>query len=135
MDNYKVKLFYADWCGHCRNFKPIWEQFKNFLKENTSLRNTDNKIIKIVTEEYNDSNVMELEIERVEGFPTIIIYKNNTEDRNIYTGDRSLSGLKKHFKLPVDKLPVDKLPQTGGNNNYYDKYMKYKLKYYNLKHN
>lgn len=129
MDKYKIKLFYADWCGHCRNFKPIWTEFKNFLKVNPNLKDKDNKSISIVTEEFDDSNNMEATLEKVEGFPTIIVYKNTIE-RDVYNGERTLNGLKKYFNLSTDSLN-----QKGGNLNYYNKYMKYKLKYLQLKNN
>jgi len=29
VSNGTVVLFYADWCGHCRTYKPIWDDLKN----------------------------------------------------------------------------------------------------------
>jgi thiol-disulfide isomerase/thioredoxin len=68
----KVYLFYADWCGHCKHYKPIFNEFKN-------------KVI-------NDKNIVIIEVNAddelpnkdtlykkydVDGFPTTIIEKNN----------------------------------------------------------
>ena len=27
MSNVEVELYYANWCGHCIRFKPVWNQF------------------------------------------------------------------------------------------------------------
>ena len=29
----KVILFSADWCGHCKKFKPDWEKLKKKLRK------------------------------------------------------------------------------------------------------
>jgi len=29
ISNGTVVLFYADWCGHCKTFKPIWDDIKS----------------------------------------------------------------------------------------------------------
>ena len=30
----KVKLYYANWCGHCKSFKPTWEALKPLFEKN-----------------------------------------------------------------------------------------------------
>ena len=58
-----IKLFWVEWCGHCRKFKPVWEKLK---QENTEDVN------------YEDINCEEeKEIahnEGIQGFPTIRLY-------------------------------------------------------------
>ena len=34
----KVILYYADWCGHCTHFKPVWKALKNVFMNLKSSR-------------------------------------------------------------------------------------------------
>ena len=55
--------FYADWCGPCKSFGPIFEEFSN--------ENSDVKCVKI--------NVDEITISRkykVMSIPTVILFKD-----------------------------------------------------------
>lgn len=127
--NYRIKLFYANWCGHCINFKPHWEKFKQFVQKGDLKDHMNNDII-IKTEEYAEgSNDMEFEKEKITGYPTVIIYKNNVE-REQYNDEPTFEALLKHFNVEKNDF------QKGGYNNdddYYDKYIKYKKKYIDLK--
>lgn len=69
-------LFYADWCPHCKTAKPEWEKAKAEYNNNTingykilfveiDCTNPDAKTTSILNK-YN-----------VEGYPTIIMVKNN----------------------------------------------------------
>ena len=29
-------LYYADWCGYCQQFKPVWEDLKKKMKTRTN---------------------------------------------------------------------------------------------------
>ena len=29
----KITLYHADWCGHCKRFKPTWEALKGVFKK------------------------------------------------------------------------------------------------------
>lgn len=76
-------LLWAEWCGHCKTFKPIFEQASQVLpsiqfgmlqdKDSVNLR----KVIKI------------------QGFPTILIYKNS-KLLGEYDGPRSIEGLSEY---------------------------------------
>lgn len=71
-----VILFKADWCGHCKNFKPTWE-----------------KVAEIYNKKFNfivydaDKQREKFEEYKVDAFPTVLI-KNGS---NIipYDGERS----------------------------------------------
>ena len=30
----EITLYYANWCGHCKRFKPVWNSIKPILKAN-----------------------------------------------------------------------------------------------------
>ena len=54
-NNIIVYLFYADWCGHCKQYKPIFNEFENKINNNLIT------IIKINSDEKQDVyNIQEL---------------------------------------------------------------------------
>jgi thiol-disulfide isomerase/thioredoxin len=67
-----VYFFYADWCGHCKHFKPIFNQFKKKIFNNKKVR-----VIEVNADDKNP-NIQELYKKYdIDGFPTTIIEKNN----------------------------------------------------------
>jgi len=70
---FTIKLFYADWCGHCKNFKPIWNELKNKYSNNITF-------IEI------DCSTESPQIEYVKGYPTVSVYKNYNEYVGNYKG-------------------------------------------------
>jgi thiol-disulfide isomerase/thioredoxin len=114
MSNTKITLYYADWCGHCKSFKPTWNALKNIFDKHN-----------ITYNEYEDSkDEAIIEKANISGFPTIMIEKEGSEYQ--YNGDRSANSII-HEVLPNI--------QMGGSIKYLDKYLKYKNKYLKLKNN
>ena len=73
-------MFFAPWCGHCRNMEPTWEEFtQNFDGYNGV------KILKIDGQE----NGQVAQIHGVSGFPTIKMCVRGLEspDGIVYEGD------------------------------------------------
>lgn len=62
----KMYLFKADWCPHCRVFKPIWNNLKNEFKDN----------IKFVTYD-SEKNTEQIKSFNIKGYPTIILTVGN----------------------------------------------------------
>lgn len=63
----KLVLFYADWCGHCKNMKQDWINAQNqitpeYMKQCNAGKN--NEKTKEIMEKYD-----------VKGFPTIIMFE------------------------------------------------------------
>ena len=79
---YKGKIgllkVYAEWCGHCKTFKPILNNFKN-----------NNPDIEVVIYEDNKEKNQEY---NVEGFPTLIS-EHSDGTRINFTGPRTEEGL------------------------------------------
>ncbi|XP_034951846.1 protein disulfide-isomerase [Chelonus insularis] len=76
--------FYAPWCGHCKQLVPIYDQLGEKYK--------DNKEIVIAK---MDATANELEEVKINSFPTITLYKKETNEAVEYNGERTLEGLSK----------------------------------------
>lgn len=73
----QVILYYADWCGHCKQFKPEWEKFKKIAKN-------------VTTKEFTCDNNKN-GCDKIKGYPTIIILNNGK--RIEYEGERTANAL------------------------------------------
>jgi protein disulfide-isomerase A6 len=82
--NGEIVLYYADWCPHCKNFSPIWEQFDNYVKRNFP----SVKVSKMKCEGGNEAICNQ---KGVNGFPTVILYYKNKEFK--FDGNRTISSL------------------------------------------
>jgi thiol-disulfide isomerase/thioredoxin len=76
-----VILFKADWCTHCKNFLPIW----NNIQSNHDLKN-----INFITYDA-DVNKNEIDVFKISGFPTLLM-KNGTQLLE-YSGDRDIASV------------------------------------------
>ena len=74
-------FFYADWCGHCKTFKPVWEQIKSELGNKIEMYEIESKQCK---PDYN-----------IKGFPTLRFYPEGlgVNKYSEYSGDRSLKSV------------------------------------------
>jgi protein disulfide-isomerase A1 len=79
--------FYAPWCGHCKQLTPIYEQLGEKYGDNDAI-----VIAKI------DSTANELEHTKINSFPTIKLYKKDTNQVVEYNGERNLEGLTKFLE-------------------------------------
>ena len=100
---YSLKLFYADWCGFCVQFLPIW----------SNLENSRSDILFVKQDCTNDTGTNN----DIKGFPTIRLYTNDTNNTNDtndtnnkyieYVGDRTIESLNKF----IDDNAKLRLPQ------------------------
>ena len=93
-----VALFYAPWCGHCKTFKP---EFDNAMSEldgmksgKSELKGKTIRFAKINCDE--DENKPLAKKYDVAGYPTVKILKDDGTDIE-YDGERSLEGMKKYL--------------------------------------
>jgi thiol-disulfide isomerase/thioredoxin len=104
-------LYYADWCGHCREFKPVWNKAKEMFS------NSDVEFI-----EYEATKHPEVMTKnQIGGFPTIraqVTAKINGKemtDYNEYTSDRSFESFSNFVQqLQMFTLTPVASPQVGG---------------------
>lgn len=62
----KIILYHAKWCGHCNTFLPKWNRFKKQYND------------KYIFEEYEEKDMSKEQLSEVTGFPTIFyVYGNN----------------------------------------------------------
>lgn len=85
-DKKMVVLFYADWCGHCKNFMPTWDEVSNELNQDGN-----NKMIKVNLGDKNTQNEEIMEKYNVSGFPTIVFVDNTQTSQvlEVYEDDRT----------------------------------------------
>merc|ERR1711868_151456 len=90
--------FYAPWCGHCKQLAPIWDKLGEKYADHESI-----VIAKM------DSTANELEEVKVQGFPTIKLFKKGTNEIVDYNGDRTVEGFSKFLEEPPKDQPKDEL--------------------------
>jgi len=73
--------FYAPWCGHCKQLTPTWEKLGDKYKDSADI-----VIAKM------DSTANELEDIKIQGFPTIKLFKKGDNKVVDYNGERTLDG-------------------------------------------
>lgn len=79
-DSIWLVQFYAPWCGHCKNFAPIYKQIAYVFKGIVNVAAID-----AATEGPLQSIAAKY---KVEGFPTIYIFANDKTKPKKYTGNR-----------------------------------------------
>jgi len=89
MDTSKDVLveFYAPWCGHCKSLEPIYNQLGEKFKDNAEI-----VVAKM------DSTANEVEQVKVQGFPTLKLFKKGDNKIIDYNGERTLEGLSKFLE-------------------------------------
>ena len=90
-------LFYADWCPHCKDVKPI---FKSWGADKGSVQ-VNGKTVFVKMVESSEPNAKEqMEAAGVKGFPSIMFFKADGKKME-YQGDRSPSGWESFLKENV----------------------------------
>ncbi|XP_015587493.1 protein disulfide-isomerase [Cephus cinctus] len=79
--------FYAPWCGHCKELAPIYDKLGEKYKDSETV-----VIAKM------DATANELETVKINSFPTITLYKKDTNEAVEYNGERTLEGFIKFIE-------------------------------------
>jgi thioredoxin-like negative regulator of GroEL len=95
--NIVVYNFNTEWCGHSKQFQPIWDAFTSSLSNNANVKAFDVKCD-------NDKNKDLCAKFKVQGFPTVILVINSQASE--YNGPRSVDGLRKAVNLQVAQPPI-----------------------------
>ena len=86
----KLVLFYADWCGHCKKIKPVWDET---AKE---INSDEVKMIKVNCGEGSKEDQEIMKKYSIDGYPTIIKFVNGKA--TLYQGDRDADSFKDIFE-------------------------------------
>jgi hypothetical protein len=83
-------MFYADWCGHCKTLKPVWN-------EAAKKANTDKKRM-VMIDVGGKSAEQQALIDKyeIDGFPTILIFQNGQHEP--YSGKRDVDSFLNKLK-------------------------------------
>ena len=89
-----IILYYADWCGHCQNLKPTWNEYVE--------RNVNNKALNIA--EIPDTSFGKLASQPMtNGFPSIKMF-NNQKEVDVFSGPRVFPKLKEFSNKNIKKI-------------------------------
>lgn len=90
-----VRMFYVNWCGHCKKTKP---DFQTFMQQNNNTTVNGKKVsVEMIDCEENKQNADLASKFNVKGYPTIIAVVNGKPQE--FTGsDRSVQGLNDWLK-------------------------------------
>ena len=99
-NKYHAVAYLADWCGHCKDFKPTWENAIKKLKEKK-----DQYDGYVTTA--SDKTMHELPCSKPEGFPTLSLYKGtqHINDLKGRTSDDVLNFFE-NLRKEVDKNTI-----------------------------
>lgn len=92
-----VYNFNTEWCGHSKQFQPIWDAFASSVSANTNVKAVDVKCD-------NDKNKDLCTKFNVRGFPTVILVIDSQASE--YNGPRSVDGLRKAINLQTAQKPI-----------------------------
>jgi len=87
--------FYAPWCGHCKRLAPIWDQLAEKLSSVESLV--------IAKMDATENDVPPGNNFQIEGFPTLKLFKAETNEVVDYNGDRSIDAFIEFLKKNAGK--------------------------------
>jgi thiol-disulfide isomerase/thioredoxin len=99
-----VILFFADWCGHCKNLKPDYVKFADeaqFVRVHAVDTDKESELM---------ARLSKKGPVKVTGFPTIWLYKEGEPMKKAYDGPRTSEGLMKAAKKVCnEKCTCDKV--------------------------
>lgn len=108
MINKRIVLYYATWCGHCNDFKPIWFELEKLIKAHKDDLSKKYNVA-ITTETFEESeNPDVMEQNNIEGFPTIKIYEDSNDKKGVeYENRRTMHAIMKEVVPNITTEDLD----------------------------
>jgi len=85
--------YYAPWCGHCKNLEPIYNELGTLFVHNDNI---------VIAKMDAIDNWIDYQ---VQGFPTIVLYKENGTKVQFDGGDRNIENLVKFINTELGIKP------------------------------
>ncbi len=77
LKNINLLLIYVDWCGHCKRFKPIYEETSKTIGSTINMYKIDGDLCPNVAKMYN-----------IRGYPSILMLDDKGKMISDYKGPR-----------------------------------------------
>lgn len=77
LKNINLLLIYTNWCGHCKRFKPIYEETSKTIGSTINMYKIDGDTCPNVSKMY-----------KIQGYPTILMIDSQGKMIQPYTGPR-----------------------------------------------
>lgn len=100
---YTLVKFYADWCRHCKNMLPAYEEVSNLFENEPNVQ-----IVKINGDK--DGRKMSKKY-NIEGFPTVMLFHENDEPIE-FNGARDADAMS-NFVQQIANIRLDKSKDLG----------------------
>eukprot|EP00919_Chromeraceae_sp_WS-2016_P061981 GHVR01146825.1.p1 GENE.GHVR01146825.1~~GHVR01146825.1.p1 ORF type:complete len:160 (+),score=47.47 GHVR01146825.1:26-505(+) len=100
-----VVLYYSEYCKHCTDMKPEWNKFELNVPDNVN-------VAKVENEGLNDLKFNP----KIQGFPTIKMYKN-AKEVDEFNGERKEKNFNDFLKKNVNLEKNNKLNNNSNSNN------------------
>ena len=95
-DKKAMVLFHADWCGHCKNFMPVWDEL-------SAHNDTQDKVVFIKAEcgkpAENDEHKNMMNEYNIKGYPTLMVFNSKDEKPQEYTDERNKNAIEQYMGL------------------------------------
>lgn len=99
-DRYVLLEFYADWCGHCKDFSPLYGEFGQYVQLRPEL------VDKLIVAKVNSPENKRLQQRyKIEGYPTVLLVPPHSHTGIEFQHSRDFSQLvefvESHVLKPV----------------------------------
>ena len=78
-----VVVIHANWCGHCKKIKPVWEEAASEIND----KDKHKKMLKVNCGGGSEKEKEIMEKYKIDGYPTIILFTNGKPSQ--YEGARN----------------------------------------------
>lgn len=84
---YTLIFFYMERCGHCKEFRPTWQQFTELVKSGKAATK------KVCLAEMSSEQDAIVRAYNITGFPTVLLVNNTRGTSKTFNGPRTVEGL------------------------------------------